>query len=467
MVKKKNTTETTEETPANKSEGRNLVIPYKPRPYQMEMHKDPHRFKIAVFHRQAGKTIFAINELVKRAVFEPGVYLYIGPDKSSAKNIIWKDPQVLFKYLPQELIKKTNETELTVYFKVTQKGQPGSVFYIEGAADQQQIQRIRGIRPRGVVFDEFAQVDPAVWTEVIFPALNQNGGWALFISTFKGKNHFYKMFSQYWDWTNSKPIDDKNFKAWYMPASRNEFFTEAQRELAKATMPPAQYDQEYECLPMSGVSNVFPSLTELMTGSLSEKNPSHFYSIGIDLAKYKDYTAVSIIDRNTHHLVFQDRWQGDWGSTIEKIILIRNRYNKGHITIDSTGVGDPIAETLARRGVKCDDFKFSNTSKDQLVRKMGIFFSKKQITLPPQDQVNNLINELEQYTYTILPSGKIQYSAPIGMHDDEVMSLGLAMWYLKDKPIDDLYSQGAPRQGIPNMDSFSQPNNLRASVFKL
>jgi hypothetical protein len=439
----------------------NIVIPYKPRPYQLEMHKDPHRFKIAVFHRQAGKTLFAINELVKKAVFEPGVYLYIGPDKSSAKNIIWKDPQALFKFLPPELIKKTNETELTVYFKETQKDQKGSVFYIEGAADQQQIQRIRGIRPRGVIFDEFAQVNPAVWTEVIFPALNQNGGWAIFISTFKGKNHFYKLFSQYWDWTNSKPIDDPNFRAWYMPASRNPFFTPEQTALAKSTMPPAQYDQEYECLPMSGVSNVFPSLTDLMTGSLKEKDPSHYYSMGVDLAKYKDYTSVSIIDRNTHHLVYQDRWQSDWGTTIEKIILIRKKYNNAHITIDSTGVGDPIAENLARRGVKCDDFKFSNTSKDQLVRKMGIFFDQKKIILPPQDQIPNLINELEQYTYTIMPSGKIQYSAPDGMHDDECISFGLAIWYLKDKPISDLYSQGVPSQAIPNMDAFSNPQGVK------
>lgn len=64
-------------------------IPYKPKPYQLEIHEDPHRFKIAVFHRQDGKTTFALNELVKRAVLEPRVYLYVGPEKSQAKNIIW------------------------------------------------------------------------------------------------------------------------------------------------------------------------------------------------------------------------------------------------------------------------------------------------------------------------------------------------------------------------------------------
>ena len=98
---------------------------------------------------------------------------------------------------------------------------------------------------------------------------------------------------------------------------------------------------------------------------------------------------------------------------------------------------------------------------------MGIFFDKKQIILPPQDQISNLITELEQYTYTIMPSGKIQYSAPQGMHDDEVISLGLAIWYLKDKPITDLYSMGTPNQDIPNLDAFSVPGKVKTSVFKL
>jgi hypothetical protein len=52
--------------------------------------------------------------LVKRAILEPGVYLYVGPEKSQAKNIIWKDPQGLFKFLPTEVVKKKNEVELTI-----------------------------------------------------------------------------------------------------------------------------------------------------------------------------------------------------------------------------------------------------------------------------------------------------------------------------------------------------------------
>lgn len=437
-----------------------VTVPYKPRDYQLAIHRDTHRFKILVWHRQSGKTTLAITELIKKAILEPGVYLYVAPEKSQAKNIIWKDPTVLFKYLPNELIKKKNEVELTVYFKRTVKTSPGSVFYVEGADN---IDRLRGLKPRGVILDEFDQMDPAIWTDVLLPAINQSNGWVIFIGTFKGKGNLWNLLTTLkdprtneltplWDFTNNKKIENENYFADILPYDKNPFFTKEQELIARQTMSPGAFNQEYACLPMEGASNVFGSLKDIMDGSLEPPNESHLYSMGVDLAKTQDYTAVSIIDRNTHHLVFQERWQADWTVTLEKIVQLRNRYNKAHVTIDSTGVGDPITELLLKRGVKCDDFKFSNKSKDQLVTKMGVFFQEKKIHLPPIDVIPNLINELEQFTYELLPSGKIRYSAPGNLHDDEVMSLGLAIWYLKDKPTTDTYSFGTPRMGIPNLD---------------
>ncbi len=438
-----------------------IDIPYIPRDYQKAIHKDKHRFKIVVFHRQAGKTTFAINELIIKMITDPGVYLYVGPEKSQAKNIIWKDPQGLFKYLPDLFIKKKNEVELTVYLKpidltdgkVKAKNY-GSIFYIEGADN---IDRMRGLKPKGIILDEYAQIKPELWTEVLFPAINQSGGWVIFIGTFKGKNHFYDLFSKYWDWTAGKPIDDEYYRCFYLPYYQNPHFTEDQVKIAKDTMPDLQFRQEYGCEPMSGTSSVFPSITPLLTGSLKPKHGSHLYSMGIDLAKSVDYTAVSIIDRNTHELVFQTRWQSDWNQTMEILVGLYKAWNQPHVTIDSTGVGDPISEMLKRRGIRMkdsSDFKFSGKTKDQLVKKMSLFFSEQKITLPSQDQIPNLVTELEQFSYEILPSGKIRYSAPAGKHDDEVMSLGLAMWPLKDQPETLTYSLSTPNQSVPNLDPY-------------
>lgn len=325
------------------------------------------------------------------------------------------------------------------------------MFYIEGADN---LDRLRGLKPKGIIIDEYAQIKPEIWTEVLFPAINQSGGWVIFIGTFKGKNHFYELFSKYYDWTTGQSIENQDYKTFYLPYYTNPYFTEEQIRAAKETMPEAQFNQEYGCVPMSGVSNVFPSIRDLMGGKL-EAPTNHYYSMGVDLAKSVDYTAVSIIDRNTNNLVYQERWQADWSVTLEKIIQLYKRYNKAKLTIDSTGVGDPIAELLAKRGVRCEDFKFSNTTKDRLVRKMSVFFSEKKLTLPPIDQIENLAKEIEQFSYEILQSGKIRYSAPTGMHDDEVMSLGLAVWGLKDVLETELYSTQTRYSPPPNLDPFS------------
>ena len=436
-----------------------LTIPYKPRPYQLDIHNDSHRFKIAVFHRQAGKTTFALNELIKKMVIDPGVYLYVAPEKSQAKNIIWKDPQGLFKYLPRELIAvnragapKINEVELSVTLKPTLPKTPGSIFYIEGTDN---IDRMRGIKPKGVILDEYAQMKSSIWTEILFPAINQSNGWVIFIGTFKGKNHFYDLFSKYWDWSKGESISNQDYKAFYLPYNQNPYFTPDQLRAARETMPDLQFKQEYGCEPMSGTSSVFPSITPLLTGSLKDRNPNHFYSMGVDLAKSVDYTSVSIIDRNTFELVYQERWQGEWSRTIETIVDLYKSWNRPTLTIDSTGVGDPVSELLKRRGVRCEDFKFSNKSKDQLVKKMCLYFDEKKIKLPPIDQATNLITELEQFSYEILESGRIKYSAPTGKHDDEVMSLGLAIWSLKDSPESELFTTSVPRQTVPELDPFN------------
>ncbi len=426
-------------------------------------------------------------------VMHPGVYLYVGPEKGQAKNIIWKDPQGLFKFLPTELIKKRNEVELTVYLTKTADrcrscdneqmigkktcnnckaslkgcGQQGSIFYIEGADN---IDRMRGLKPRGIILDEYAQIKPELWTEVLFPSINQSGGWVIFIGTFKGKNHFYDLFSRYYDWEKQQSIESEDYATFYLPYHKNPFFTEDQVRAARETMPPAQFNQEYGCVPLSGTSNVFSDLGALTTGRIEDKHPNHtnhLFSIGIDLAKHVDYTAMSIVCRNCHQLVDQQRWQADWTVTLEKIINTHKMWNEAHITIDSTGVGDPITELLRKRGLtgrKLDDFKFSNTSKDRLIKKLGIYFSEGKIKLPPMDQIPNLFTELEQFTYKISEQGKIQYSAPTGKHDDEVYSLGLAVWYLQDNPTIDLYSTFIPNQSTPDLDAFDTNSGMSMGV---
>ena len=165
-----------------------IVIPYAPRFPQTEIHDrlDAHRFSVLVAHRRMGKTVLAVNHLIKRAICdqkERGFYAYIAPFRVQAKAIAW----AYLKYYtaPIPLI-KINEGELSILLP------NGSTIRIFGADNPD---ALRGLYFDGVVMDEVAQMKPEVWGEILRPALSDRKGWAVFIGTPKGIN----LFSQTYD----------------------------------------------------------------------------------------------------------------------------------------------------------------------------------------------------------------------------------------------------------------------------
>ena len=97
--------------------------------------------------------------------------------------------------------------------------------------------------------------------------------------------------------------------------------------------------------------------------------------------------------------------------------------------VDSTGVGDAILEFLAKAGSNFEGFKFSSTSKQQLMERLAVGIQQQQITFPE----GQLLNELLSFEYVYTRTGA-QYSAPSGLHDDGVCSLALAVYHQDNKP---------------------------------
>ena len=118
-------------------------------PHQREALQAPQRFKVLVWHRRARKTTTAIIELVKQSQYRVGAYWHIFPTYSEAKDAVLRDPSMLFRIIPPQLIKKKNEQELVVYFH------NGSYLQLKGADEPD---TLRGAGPVGIVFDEFAKV---------------------------------------------------------------------------------------------------------------------------------------------------------------------------------------------------------------------------------------------------------------------------------------------------------------------
>jgi len=193
-------------------------------------------------------------------------------------------------------------------------------------------------------------------------------------------------------------------------------------EDAKRILPEHIFKELYLAEPTDDGANPFgiKSIQEcLATVSTS---PAIVY--GIDLAKSIDYTAVIGLD-DEGTVASCDRWHGtDWTTTIERICSI---VGDGWATVDSTGLGDPVVEQLQKRLPQVEGFKFTATSKQQLMEGLAASISAQEVRFPD----NWLRAELEIFEFEHTRTG-VRYSAPQGSHDDGVCALALAV-RAKDK----------------------------------
>jgi hypothetical protein len=135
----------------------------------------------------------------------------------------------------------------------------------------------------------------------------------------------------------------------------------------------------------------------------------------VDLAKSFDFTVIIGLDKNGSVCHF-DRFQMDWRSTTRKILDLP----AVSIAIDSTGVGDPIGEDIARlRPVEL--FKFTAQSKQQIMEGLAVAIQKREVTFP----AGPIVTELENFEYEYTRTG-VRYTAPPGLHDDCVCALAMA-----------------------------------------
>jgi len=176
-------------------------------------------------------------------------------------------------------------------------------------------------------------------------------------------------------------------------------------------------------------AGVFRGVDNCVHGSLKGKELGLTYVTGVDLAKSEDYTVVLTICRETHEVVAMQRFnQIDWSVQKEHIIGETKKYNSMAV-VDATGLGDPIVEDLIKSGVNVLPYHLTSPSKKELIDRLVIAIEQRLITFP---NIEVLIDELKNYTYEILPSRNLRYTAPEGMHDDCVIALALAVYGMRN-----------------------------------
>lgn len=171
-----------------------ITIPYRfePRGYQLDIFKamDAGKKRILMrWSRRAGKDLTCWNVMIKEAFKKQGLYFYTFPEYSQAKKAVWEaatkppNPVKFLEFIPPQWIKSKNSNELKVELF------NGSIIRLVGTEN---IDSLMGTNPLGVVFSEFSIQKLQAW-EYIQPILMENGGWAIFNGTPRGKNHMYEM----------------------------------------------------------------------------------------------------------------------------------------------------------------------------------------------------------------------------------------------------------------------------------
>ncbi len=219
-----------------------VTVPFKPHPFQVEILKSLKRFNVFVCHRRFGKTVLTVNLLVKWAVQNKRHAwraAYIAPLYRQAEEIAWDYLRFYTSVIPNI---KYDKSRLRCDIP------NGSRISLLGADNPDSL---RGPYWDAVVFDEYAQIRPKVWPEIIRPTLVDRKGWAIFIGTPMGHNHFYDLWMDASLGFENKTIGlrEKNsdWAALMYRASQTNILDPDELLQARREMTPEQYEQEFEC----------------------------------------------------------------------------------------------------------------------------------------------------------------------------------------------------------------------------
>ena len=207
-----------------------IIIPYRPRPWARELHNNSKRFKVAICHRAAGKSIFAINSLIRDACTGPpdAVYLYVLPQQNQARRNVWDHVKHYCRPIPG--VSMQNQSMETRFPN-------GSKLLLLGSDNPDSL---RGLHVHAVVLDEVDDMSMEVWT-VIRPTLTTHVGNCTWIGTPKGKQELWRVFQLA---QNPKNED------WYgiiLPWHKTGVLSVKEVESMRIEMSEAKFAQEMEC----------------------------------------------------------------------------------------------------------------------------------------------------------------------------------------------------------------------------
>ena len=313
------------------------TIDFRPRPYQVEAHRNRKRWNILVWHRRSGKTHYSIIELLLGALSCPrpaGRYAYIAPFYGQAKSVAWDILKTYCRSVPGCIVR---EGDLTVLIP-----RRGSSIRLFGADNPDSL---RGLYFDGLVMDEVANMKPDLWGSVLRPALSDREGWALFIGTPAGINLFSEIYYA--------GLKDPEWYADLKRASETKIIPEAELQSARQAMSAQQYDQEFECDFSVGNARVLIPVS-LVLASQNRKYALHDYHyapkiIGVDPAWEGDDRSTIVMRQGVVATILGVYSKIGNIELAELVNQFANQHQADAIFIDA-GMGAGVNDALRRYG---------------------------------------------------------------------------------------------------------------------
>ena len=365
-------------------------------PWQQEVWNDDRRFKIVAAGRRTGKSRLAAWMLIVNALqAERGHVFYVAPTQGQARDIMWQTllelghPVVASSHINNLQIKLIN----------------GSTISLKGS---DRPETMRGVSLKFLVMDEYADMKPETFEQILRPALADQKGSALFIGTPMGRNHFYELYKY------AELEDDETYRAWHFTSYNNPLLDKSEIDTAKKSMSSYAFRQEFMASFEARGSEMFK---EEWVKYGTEPEDGDYY-ISIDLAGFEevnkkrtkntrlDDTAIAVVKVNTDGWFVHDIIYGRWelNETATKIFQAINKYRPVSVGIERgiarQAVMSPLHDLMKRnqRFFRVEELTHGNKKKtDRIMWALQGRFENGYITINKGDWNSRFLDQLFQF----------------------------------------------------------------------
>jgi phage terminase large subunit-like protein len=380
-------------------------------PWQQDVFNSPTRFKIVAAGRRTGKSRLAAWLLIINALQEgKGQVYYVAPTQGQARDIMWST----LLELAHPIIKSSHINNLQITLI------NGCIISLKGA---DRPETMRGVSLKFLVLDEYADMKPSVWEQILRPALADQKGQAMFIGTPMGRNHFYELY-QY-----AELEDDDSFQAWHFTSYDNPLLDPEEIDTAKKSMSSYAFRQEFLASFEAMGSEIFKE--DWIEFDDEEPDEGDYY-IAVDLAGFSnveaaakskntrlDETAIAVVKAGVDGWwiakIIHGRW--DIKKTAKKIFDAVEKYRPVAVGIEKGALKNAVLPYLtdimksSQRFFRVEELTHGNKKKtDRVVWALQGRFEHGQITINKGEWNAQFLDQLFQFPNALV-------------HDDLIDSL--------------------------------------------